>query len=66
MKSIGSFFQEVKNELSKIVWPTREAFLGATVVVLFVVLVFTIFLGVLNQIFHTSATKGFYWLVFGR
>ena len=66
MKSIGSFFQEVRNELSKIVWPTKDAFLGATVVVLFVVLVFAVFLGVLNQIFNTSATKGFYWLVFGR
>ena len=66
MKSIGSFFQEVKNELSKIVWPTKEEFFGATVVALFVLFVSAVFLGVINQIFNIGAQKGFYWLMFGR
>ena len=29
MKSINSFFKEVKNELSKIVWPTKDEFFGS-------------------------------------
>jgi len=66
MKSIGSFFQEVRSELSKIVWPTKEEFFGATVVALFVLFAFTVFLGTINHIFQVSAQKGFHWLVFGR
>jgi preprotein translocase SecE subunit len=66
MKSINSFFKEVKNELSKIVWPSKDEFFGATVVALFLLLLATIFLGVVNHLFNIGAQKGFYWLMLGR
>jgi preprotein translocase SecE subunit len=66
MKSINSFFKEVKNELSKIVWPTKDEFFGATTVALFVLFLAAAFLGTINHLFNVGAQKGFYWLMFGR
>ena len=57
MKNVGTFFKEVKVELSKIVWPTREEFIGATIVALIVILAFTLFLGVVNYVFRIGAQK---------
>ena len=64
MKNIGTFFKEVKIELSKIVWPSREEFIGATVVALIVILAFTLFLGVIDYLFHIGALKILSALVF--
>lgn len=55
MKNIGMFLQEVKVELSKIVWPTKQEFVGATIVALIVILAFTLFLSVVNYVFHVGA-----------
>ena len=57
MKNVGTFFKEVKVELSKIVWPTRDEFVGATIVALVVILAFTLFLGVVNYLFRIGAQK---------
>ena len=57
MKNMGTFFKEVKIELSKIVWPSREEFIGATVVALIVILAFTLFLSVVNYLFRVGAQK---------
>ena len=57
MKNIGMFFKEVKVELSKIVWPTREEFIGATIVALIVILAFTLFLSAINYLFRIGAQK---------
>jgi preprotein translocase subunit SecE len=64
MKNVVTFFKEVKVELSKIVWPSREEFIGATVVALIVILAFTLFLGVVNYLFHIGALKVLSALVF--
>ncbi len=64
MKNIGTFFKEVKVELSKIVWPTREEFIGATIVALIIILAFTLFLSVINYVFHVGAQKTLAALVF--
>jgi len=64
MKNVGTFFKEVKVELSKIVWPTREEFIGATIVALIVILAFTLFLSVINYLFHVGAQKILAALVF--
>lgn len=64
MKNIGTFFKEVKVELSKIVWPTREEFIGATIVALIVILAFTLFLSVINYAFNIGAQKILAALVF--
>lgn len=63
MKNIGTFFNEVKVELSKVIWPTKEEFIGSTLVGLFIILVFTIFFGVINQLFYTGAAEVFQVLV---
>jgi len=64
MKNVGMFFKEVKVELSKIVWPTREEFIGATTVALIIILTFTLFLSFVNYVFHVGATKTLAALVF--
>lgn len=66
MKNLGTFFWEVKYELSKVVWPPRSEFLGAVVVVLITMLAFGIFLGCVNHVFHMAFLKGFQSLVFGH
>ena len=48
MKSAIKFLREVKLELSRIEWPTFNDFTGSTMVVLFLVLLFTIFLGLID------------------
>jgi len=64
MKNIGTFFKEVRVELSKIVWPTREEFIGATVVALIVILAFTLFLTVINYVFNFGAQRVLAALIF--
>ncbi|MBM17883.1 MAG: preprotein translocase subunit SecE [Epsilonproteobacteria bacterium] len=66
MKSLGSFLREVKIELSKVVWPRKEEFVGSVVVVLITLVMFAIFFGVINYAFQTGALKGFQVLMFGR
>jgi preprotein translocase subunit SecE len=66
MKNLGTFFLEVKYELSKVIWPSRNEFLGAVVVVLIVMFAFAIFLGLVNTVFYMATLKGFQSLVFGR
>jgi preprotein translocase SecE subunit len=66
MKNIGTFFLEVKYELSKVIWPARSEFLGAVVVVLITMVAFAIFLGLVNTVFYMASLKGFQSLVFGR
>ncbi len=46
-KSI-QFLREVKNELKKVTWPSRKQTMGSTVVVIVLVLIISIFLGVVD------------------
>ena len=64
MKNIGTFLKEVRVELSKIIWPTRDEFVGATIVALIVILAFTLFLSGINYMFHVGAQKILSALVF--
>ncbi len=48
IKEMVQFFQEVKLEFSKVVWPKTNEFVGSVLVVLFLVLVFAIYLGVVD------------------
>lgn len=64
MLNIGSFLSQVKAEVAKVVWPTKEEFVGATIVALIVIVAFAIFLSVVNYAFYTGAQKGFEALVF--
>lgn len=42
------FFNEVKIELSRVIWPKFDEFLGSTIVVMVIVIVFAIYLGALD------------------
>jgi preprotein translocase subunit SecE len=66
MKKLGTFLWEVKHELSRVVWPSRNEFLGAVVVVLITMVAFGIFLGIVNYVFYMAFLKGFQLIVFGR
>ena len=54
MKNFGQFLKEVRVELSKIVWPGFNEFIGSTIVVLIIITLFAIYLG--------SIDFGFSWL----
>ncbi len=45
-KKISDFFGEVRVEVTKVSWPTREEILGSTVVVISVVVILSVFTGV--------------------
>lgn len=47
-KKISEFFQEVKLELKKVVFPTKKEVIGSTWVVIFTVLVSAVFLGMVD------------------
>ncbi len=47
---IKIFFGEVKIELKKVVFPTREEVVGSTKVVLVLVLIVAIFLGLIDML----------------
>ncbi len=47
-KKIAEFFQEVKLELKKVIFPTKKEVIGSTWVVIFTVLVSAVFLGMVD------------------
>jgi len=49
-KKIKNFFSEVKIELKKVVFPSREEVIGSTKVVLVLVLIVAIFLGLIDLV----------------
>ncbi len=51
-----SFLQECKVELEKVQWPAREEVVSSTLVVLFTVVVFSLFLFVTDSIFLRALT----------
>jgi preprotein translocase subunit SecE len=44
MKDVIQFLNEVRLELSKVVWPKVDEWIGSTIIVLFLVLVFALYL----------------------
>lgn len=45
---MGRYFREVRSELRKVVWPTRQELITYTIVVLVVVAVVSVFLGIVD------------------
>jgi preprotein translocase subunit SecE len=45
------FFKEVRQELTKVIWPSFDDLVGSTVIVLIIIAAFTIFLGVVDLTF---------------
>ncbi len=54
---VGKWFRELKGEIRKIVWPTREQTVNNTVVVIVAILVVGVFIWVLDAIFNLGITK---------
>ncbi len=47
---VTNFFKEAKQELDKVVWPTREELMGSAVVVIVTTLIMAAFVGVVDFI----------------
>jgi preprotein translocase subunit SecE len=52
MQRFVEFLKEVRVELSKISWPTREELREQTIVVIISVIVITVFIGAVDQVFN--------------
>jgi preprotein translocase subunit SecE len=59
-KKIADFFQEVKLELKKVVFPTKKEVIGSTWVVIITVLICAFFLGVVD----VAVTKAMSVIIF--
>ena len=50
VSDIMRFFREVRVELSKVVWPKFDEFVGSTLIVLFLVGLFAVYLGAVDRV----------------
>jgi len=57
MAKITQFLREVRNELSKVSWPTKKQIIQYTIVVVTISLVTAIFLGLLDFVFEWLLNK---------
>jgi len=48
MNDVTKFFNEVRIELLKVIWPSWDEFIGSTIIVLVVIAFFAVYLGVLD------------------
>ncbi len=55
-----TFFKEIRAELRKVTWPTRNELIGSTIVTIVVTLIVSVFIGIVDRVF-TQATR----LIFG-
>jgi preprotein translocase subunit SecE len=54
MKYAVQFLQEVRVELSKVIWPKYDEFVGSTVIVLVIVAAFAVYLGGIDAAFSQA------------
>lgn len=54
---IGKWFRELKSEIKKIVWPTRQQTTNNTVVVIAAIAVVGVFIWVLDAVFNFGITN---------
>ena len=64
MKFLNSAVYEV--ELSKVMWPSFDEFVGSTIVVLFLVVIFALYLGALDCILSIGLPNYVLKLAVGR
>ena len=51
MNKIVAFVSEIKSEIKKITWPTKDELVGATIIVCVVALIFAAILGSMDFVF---------------
>ncbi len=56
MKSVATFFSEVRSELSKVTWPTRHEVVRLTLIVFAVSAIIGLYVGGLDYIFTRILT----------
>ncbi len=56
MKSVVTFFSEVKSELSKVTWPKRQEVIKLTLLVSAVAVIIGLYVGGLDYIFTKGLT----------
>ena len=54
---IKNFFLEVKAEMNKVTWPSREELVGSTGVVLMTMAILSVFIGITDFIVSIVMTK---------
>ena len=59
IKSVGKFLDEVKGELAKVIWPSRKELIGSTLISLVFIVIFAVYLGGLDVVFHSLAKRVF-------
>ncbi|EKE12557.1 MAG: hypothetical protein ACD_13C00175G0004 [uncultured bacterium] len=57
MKSVVTFFSEVKSELSKVTWPKKNEVVKLTSIVFSVSIIVGLYVGGLDYLFTTVLTK---------
>ena len=63
MKDVGKFFNEVKLELARVLWPSYDEWFGATVVVVFLTAIISLYLGLLDKGFDFGMKHLIEWWV---
>ena len=59
MKNVAQFLSEVRAELAKVEWPGVGELVGSTVIVLFLVVIFAVFLGSVDRVITLAAKQIF-------
>lgn len=63
MKDIVQFLGEVRSELNKVVWPKYDDWVGSTIIVLLLVVIFALYLGFID--FGLSKLANFIFKSYG-
>jgi len=50
-RKLGNYFKEVKIELKKVSWPSKNEIISSTVIVLFLTVIFSVFIGGFDYLF---------------
>jgi preprotein translocase subunit SecE len=59
IKDLMHFFSGVREEFSRVVWPTKVELLGTTAIVLVLVIFFAVYVGGIDFILSTLASRIF-------
>ncbi|OGB97934.1 preprotein translocase subunit SecE [candidate division TM6 bacterium RIFCSPHIGHO2_12_FULL_36_22] len=59
MKNIGQYLKSVQSELSKVTWPGFNEFIGSTIIVLILIVLFSMYFAVLDSSFQWAAKSIF-------
>lgn len=63
MKDIAKFLSEVRLELSRVLWPKYDEWIGATVVVIFLTAILSLYLGLVDKGFDLGIKYLVKWWV---